>query len=975
MHDFVPGQRWISETELHMGLGTVLTVDHRTVTILFLATGETRVYSQQTAPLTRVRFTAGDHVATHEGWPLTITAVAEHQGLLTYTGHRQDGSPVSIEEGQLDNFIQLNRPLDRLLTRQIDADKWFELRYQTLLHMNRLAHSDLRGLTGVRTSLIPHQLYIAHEVANRYAPRVLLADEVGLGKTIEAGLVIHQQLITERAGRVLIIVPDSLVHQWLVEMLRRFNLYFSIFDEDRCASFEQGEADEADDSHDQTENPFLTEQLVLCSLSFMLNNPLRLQQALAGEWDLLIVDEAHHLQWSPAQASPEYTAIESLAARTRGILLLTATPEQLGKESHFARLRLLDPDRFPDFDSFIAEEKHYAPVAQAVEELMRDTPLSGSSIEVLQSTFGEGDNRELLEIVRTLQIDDAAYESAKLHLVEHLLDRHGTGRVLFRNTRTTVKGFPARRAHLYPLALPAAYADCLAGFKNSPLDNPRLLLCPEILYQVSDETIGTAWSEIDPRIDWLVDKLKALKPAKVLVICASADTALDIEHILRIRAGIHAAVFHEGLTIVERDRAAAYFADMESGSQVLVCSEIGSEGRNFQFAHHLILFDLPLNPDLLEQRIGRLDRIGQTRTIQIHVPYLETSAQTVMAHWYHEGLSAFEHTCPAGHNVFVQVETELCELLYSRDTHSDAFQALLRKTAATHARLNEELHKGRDILLEYNSCRAHIANALQQRAMQLDSDSLLPDYLEAVFDCFGIDSEVHTSQSLVIQPGNHMPYPFPALNESGMTITYARDTALIHEDMQFLTWEHPLVSGAMDMILAQETGNTAVTAIRHNKIKPGSLFIECVYLLEVASSLELQTSRYLPATTIRTVTDHAGRNQTDLLPHELINASRIHVDTETAKKVIRSQEDMLRKMIAQSEKRAQAEAPAILTKAHRQIRQTLETEINRLRALRKVNPNVRDDEIRFFENEWRTLDQLLDATGLRLDAIRVIVST
>ena len=150
--------------------------------------------------------------------------------------------------------------------------------------------------------------------------------------------------------------------------------------------------------------------------------------------------------------------------------------------------------------------------------------------------------------------------------------------------------------------------------------------------------------------------MRELQPDKVLVIAASAETALDIAWHLKNRNGIHAAVFHEGLSIVERDRAAAFFADKETGTQVLVCSEIGSEGRNFQFAHHLVLFDLPLNPDLLEQRIGRLDRIGQNQTIQIHVPYFENTAQQVMIRWYHEALSAFEHTCPAGYSVFVQVK-------------------------------------------------------------------------------------------------------------------------------------------------------------------------------------------------------------------------------------------------------------------------------------------------------------------------------
>lgn len=121
-----------------------------------------------------------------------------------------------------------------------------------------------------------------------------------------------------------------------------------------------------------------------------------------------------------------------------------------------------------------------------------------------------------------------------------------------------------------------------------------------------------------------MDYLLANRNEKVLVICAKADTALQLEQVLREREAIRAAVFHEGLSIIERDRAAAYFASEEEGAQVLLCSEIGSEGRNFQFASQLVMFDLPFNPDLLEQRIGRLDRIGQMHDIQIMVPYPST---------------------------------------------------------------------------------------------------------------------------------------------------------------------------------------------------------------------------------------------------------------------------------------------------------------------------------------------------------------
>ena len=196
--------------------------------------------------------------------------------------------------------------------------------------------------------LLPHQFYIASQVANRHAPRVLLADEVGLGKTVEAGLILHQQLITNRAERILIIVPDSLVHQWLVEMLRRFNLMFTILDENRCLAIEDKMPDIDLDLLENDEipeemlevNPFESSQLILCSLDFLTKNLLRVEQAESASWDLLIVDEAHHLEWSETQPSLQYQLIETLAKRTAGLLLLTATPEQLGVEGHFARLRL-----------------------------------------------------------------------------------------------------------------------------------------------------------------------------------------------------------------------------------------------------------------------------------------------------------------------------------------------------------------------------------------------------------------------------------------------------------------------------------------------------------------------------------------------------------------------------------------------------------------------------------------------------------
>ncbi len=967
MYDFIPGQRWISDAELQMGLGTILSTDHRTVTVLFPASGEQRVYAKQSAPLTRVHFTEGDEIQSQEGWSLTVESVEEQAGLLIYSGRRDyDGMLTPLPEGELNDLIQLNRPTERLFTGQLDADKWFALRYETLQQLNRLGHSDLRGLTGARTSLLPHQLYIAHEVANRFAPRVLLADEVGLGKTIEAGLVLHQQLLTERANRVLIVVPESLTHQWLVEMVRRFNLHFSIFNEARCQAVELSE---------EQDNPFNTAQLVLCSLDFLLQQPDRLQQVLACDWDLLVVDEAHHLAWSPERPSHEYLMVEQLARQIPGVLLLTATPEQLGKASHFARLRLLDADRFHDFEAFVAEEAAYEPVANAVEELLGDQVLDEKARQVLMESLNEEDNRELFDALQNAS-DEGAREAARDELVAHLLDRHGTGRVLYRNTRAAVQGFAPRQLHAYPLALPPEYAETLAVFHASGLHEPQLLLCPELLYQADGGAAKAPWTRIDPRASWLADTLKSLRGEKVLVIAASADTAMDLSEYLRVTTGLHAAVFHEDMTLIERDRAAAYFADQEFGSPVLICSEIGSEGRNFQFAHHLILFDLPLNPDLLEQRIGRLDRIGQSEAIQIHVPYLEHSGQQLMFRWYHEALGAFEQTCPAGHSVFVRVSEQLTETLHHPDTDEAVFSAIVEASYQLHNELNEALHLGRDRLLEVNSCRPGVADALQQRAEQEDADSTLPDYLERVFDCFGIDSEPHTEQSTVIRPGEQMQVSsLPGLNEDGMTFTCDRDVALSNEDLHYLTWDHPLTTAAMDIMLSGEQGNSAITAIKSTRIKPGTLLLECLFLIESSAASTLHASRYLPPTTIRVLLGLSGKNLADKLSHQEINENRDKLDKLTASKVIRAYEKELREMIDNAENIAKQQAPEIIASAHRGTGELLSREIDRLEALRKVNPNVREAEVEFFREQWRALDQALETATPRLDALRVIVAT
>ena len=969
MSDFVVGQRWVSNTESDLGLGMVLEVDLRTVTLAFPATDETRTYAQQSAPLTRAEFRVGDSISSQSEQNLTVLALTTHEGLISYRCQRPDGSLFELDERLLSAAMQLNSPAERLFSGQMDSSKWFELRYQTLQQQQRLAQSELYGLVGVRTSLLPHQLYIAHEVANRFAPRVLLADEVGLGKTIEAGLILHQQLLTGRAKRVLIIVPETLVHQWLVEMLRRFSLHFSIFDEERCQAIEESSG---------IDNPFEAEQLVLCSLGFISQQQQRFQQTLAAPWDLLIVDEAHHLQWSPTQSSVEYDRIKAIAAAVQGVLLLTATPEQLGKSSHFARLHILDPDRFENYQDFLKEEESYRPIADVVDNLLTRQTLTPSSIAVLEGTVAEGDNLQHMQTLRDESCSEQDKAVATTALINHLIDRHGTGRVLFRNTRANIHGFPQRRLSAYPLSLPseyaATYAQYIGGCAFSQEAEIAALLYPERLYTSATNGSASQWTQLDPRVSWLIDLVKGLRPAKMLIIAANAATVLELARSLKSLAGIHAPVFHEGLSIIERDRAAAHFADAEAGSQVLICSEIGSEGRNFQFASHLVLFDLPLNPDVLEQRIGRLDRIGQASAIDIHVPYFEQSPQSILFAWYHTALNAFENICQTGQKIYADLSAVLFEALLSYQQDQGLSATLIERAYNSHCELMQELQRGRDKLLEYNSCRPDISQQLVAAAQRSEDCKLIQAYLDAAYDCFGVESEIYRGDSLVIRPASDLKVYLPYLEDKGMTITYQREIALANEDIEFISWEHPFTLGVMDAVLSSEHGNAVVSVIRSDKFRSGSLFIECVYALESLSPIDTASRRYFPPLSRRLVVDENGNDHTHSLQHSVINASLSDIDMETAQEVVAAKATAINAMLTASESIIDSQIAEIIKLSFERAQTTLSGEIQRLKGLQTVNKNIRDDEIVYFEDTWSRLETSFKSVQARLDALRVLVT-
>jgi len=939
MEDFFPNQRYTSKGEPELGVGILTETENRKVRIYFPLSNEKRLYAMESAPLHRVVFKPGDTILDKNSQPLLIKQVELEGELYMYYGKAR-----KLSEADLGNVSVRHGVDDRLYMGDVDSPQTFDLRRETLQYDYRRRLSAVHGFVGGRIDLIPHQLYIAHEVSSRYAPRVLLSDQVGLGKTIEACLILHRLLLSGRISRVIILVPESLVHQWFVEVLRRFNLWFNIFDEERCASLD-GSAPDG--------NPFLDNQLILCSTEFLAGSPKRARQAIASSWDMLVVDEAHHLEWSVDNVSPEYAVVELLSRVAKGLLLLTATPEQLGEESHFARLRLLDPNRYANYDDFLNEASHPENIADIVEKLYRGQGLLPKDTKLLASLFSK----------ERIQAVTEGGDAARDKLIEDLLDQHGPGRVLFRNTRSAMSGFPVRKVHLVPITAP----------KDQNLWIERMTNEFEHDMESGDPAITQQYRFAeDPRVQWLIDAVKELYPAKVLLICKSKEKVLALEEVLAGRTSLKAGVFHEDLTIIQRDRNAAWFSEPD-GAQLLLCSEIGSEGRNFQFAHHLILFDLPLHPELLEQRIGRLDRIGQTEDIHVHIPYLVHSPQQVLVRWFQEGMNAFEENLEGGNEISKLFSDRLLDVTKSH-LFADAcpeLEALIGDTSKFKKELQISLADGRDRLLEMNSFRPKIAKQLVEQIQAEDSDKSLESYLTKVFAHFDVEMEDLAARTYFLQPASEITDSFPSVPREGVPVTFDRKRALSREDISFLSWDHPMATGSIDLVLSSGTGSASFGVLRGTN-SPGML-LEILFVLETTSEQSIYVDRFLPNTPLRIVVDHTGKEVTDRYSAETFDKRLTPgsidplLDSETLV------ESILPNMISAATKIAEEQSAKERTKGLKRMNLTLNHEIDRLRILQKKNSNIRPEEIEIALTEQVTLATLIKNARVRMDAIQLII--
>ncbi len=817
MSTFQIGQRYTSEQEPELGVGRVQNVEFKNVTIEFPAVKQTRIYRTASAPVKRYLLAVGENAKSEKGVSFTVENIRMENSLAIYLGR---GGREMRESDLVPKASPRASDIFSRLIRGECADNREFLRRERANELScEWQRSSVRGMIGPRVNLIPHQYYLCKRACSSSdLPRLMLSDEVGLGKTIEAGMIWHSLHSTGRIARTLILVPESLKHQWMTEMVRRFNHVFTLVDEGFVRSFlESGHGGTG-----ETENPFCLVNDVICTIEFVMSQPALMQDFLRATWDLTIVDEAHHLVCEDDFTSKEYLLVNSITTRTKGILLLTGTPLQLQPESHFNRLRMLDPERFTDYREFLKDEESYRKIVRDLSRLPMDSDETISWDALSEALPKNSPIREWLSRENTREMTAGEW-------IRRIVDAMGTGSVVFRNTRRSVGGFPKRELFAVELEPNAKYRALVQKASDADPDHSFEIMVDGLLRT----KYRTTWAD-DERISWLLDFLEKNPGEKVLLICEHPDVVNALSSVLAEKIGANGLVtFTENMSILARDRAAASFAD-DRGPMLMVASEIGSEGRNFQFSHNLVLFDLPLDAALVEQRIGRLDRIGQTETIRIHVPYVKGSAQEVIFHWYHEGLGAFGAPLMSGGELFLKYTEALIAAMVDPEHRLSEFMEqtlpLVRKDSES---LRKNIEKGRDKLLEFNSRDPLASKRITDEIRKIDADSRLKDLMLDTLLASGVEVENgYVPTSLVFRAGSQVEAGaipgLPSRSTLAITLsasdgeeekaadgageltgTFDRTVAMSHDEISFLSFEHPLAQGVLDMATASGKGVTA----------------------------------------------------------------------------------------------------------------------------------------------------------------------
>ena len=586
----------------------------------------------------------------------------------------------------------LSDPLERLRNECIGNPKNFDLKLVAADLWTQHLHNDLISLAHARVDFKPYQVGVVHRVITEYPHRFLLCDEVGLGKTIEAAMIVKELSTRKQVGRILILVPSGLQIQWQFELKTKFNESFAIYNRDTISHLK----------NTGVIHPWTHEDKIITSHTWASRADIR-EQISDVNWDMIIVDEAHHVRrqryGNRIQLTNLYRLVEALIARPeyarRSVLFLTATPMQLQRYELYSLIELLDPILFSSEEDFTSHIDSLAGLNITIDNLRRyGIPTTTGEMDTLARTL-----TNYLELSTTKEATKLVSSNDLEMIIRRLNETHRLSEILIRNRRNSVGDFQPRSAFRWlvkPTELEREIHQSLneivaEGFALAELTNSRALgfvmttfkklaasssrallksltgrrdriLAGEsgVKYDIEDakESLESDFPQhkvinslntpdeqgitdlnrligllskvrIDSKTEVLRNELHKLfqdKPnTKVIIFTQFRETQEMLKEILEESDwGVH--TFHGQLKPLQKDQSIESFR-LATGPQILISTEAGGEGRNLQFCHFLVNYDLPWNPMKVEQRIGRIDRIGQTKPVVVFNLYVEETIE------------------------------------------------------------------------------------------------------------------------------------------------------------------------------------------------------------------------------------------------------------------------------------------------------------------------------------------------------------
>ena len=996
-----PGQLVWCPSDPGMGVGVTMSIADGRIDVRFLRLQTDRAYTTRgESVLARYFIENGEQVDHRDGRVLKVASrcAEEIDGVAVY--RLDDGT--EIRESELVPQVRDIGAVARLATLNLVHPDAVRGRLEGI----RLAHHGRRpgfsAVLGARVLWLPHQIDVATRAVASDPVRMLLADEVGLGKTVEAALIYAGLRQERRAGRVLILAPSPLCIQWLGEIYRKTHELIVLLDEQRIQDVRQdfGEL-----------NVFEAHQRIVASVDAIAADELLARQAAEARWDLVIIDEAHHLRWNARTGGNAlYGLAEGLARSTRHLLLLTATPMALDPAEYHALLRLLDPVRFDDPAAFgnVAERAgRIRAAARDLDAALAEAVAIPSEVtaEVGSLLADDGEDGAAFASLCALAPTDDARRRVAEPVFDALRQRHGLAEYVVRNRRGPVGGLPNRRPEVFPLEptplqgvlidvgegiaveLAAGLASsrqralALGGMLRALWATPRALddlvrphsvaLANELATHI-DLVCGAAVDEDglptgDARLRWLVQVIRGVPAGEKLLLFVESPVAVRaLRGALEPYVGAELAVFHRDLAPRDQDRQVAWFR-AKDGPQVMLSTEAGGEGRNFQFCHRVVLYDMPWRPATIEQRIGRVDRVGQSHDVHVLVPYFKSGYEAAVLRIMQASIGVLDSTVGGIDHALEYVADRIATLIME-EAGPDRWQELYQDTERLVQQTRGRVAAGVDPILDHASFSPRSAEAILAR---------VPSDLEARTEAFVQRyAGRHKLRLHQKRDGLYAVEGAPAAaggsDTADFVATFSRTHALDHEEVEFLSFGHPLLAQALEWAFTDVNAG-ATLALCRGFPEDGAAFIYC-FALDLPDDVPA-VGAYFSEHVFQVAVDEAGKRVPAL--EELLESDRrlermdarpLRSNQKRWARLVQTTYDAAEKMVAAQLQRVTDDARAQLEFESARRRRDLER--SQARELSLIEAGMRDDAQLRQAAAMRTLVQEQERLRTAIDHAR-----